>query len=99
MEFIPGFLRYSWSVSQHILHKAVKEMPGVGKVIVIQSSNATAKVGDKRVAVCGEILLDNISNYQITESGLTLQSTVKGTKYLKDEEIKLGSTYFRFHVI
>ena len=38
-------------------------------------------------AVGGEVLLDNITIYQLTESGLALQATVKGTKYWKDEAL------------
>ncbi|MFO7494317.1 MAG: hypothetical protein R6X05_01630 [Desulfobacterales bacterium] len=35
-------------------------------------------------AVGGETVFDNITIYQLTESGLALQATVKGTKYWKD---------------
>ncbi len=47
-------------------------------------ADAAAKAGDKGGAVGGEILLDGITIYQLTESGLALQATVKGTKYWKD---------------
>ena len=47
-------------------------------------ADAAAKAGDKGGAVGGEILLDGVTIYQITESGLALQATVKGTKYWKD---------------
>ncbi len=50
-------------------------------------ADAAAKAGDKGGAVGGEILVDNITIYQLTESGLALQATVKGTKYWKDEEL------------
>lgn len=46
-------------------------------------ADAAAKASDKGAAVGGEILLDNITIYQLTESGLALQATVKGTKYWK----------------
>jgi len=50
-------------------------------------ADAAAKAGDKGAAVGGEILADNMTIYQLTESGLALQATVKGTKYWKDDEL------------
>ncbi len=50
-------------------------------------ADAAAKASDKGAAVGGEVLLDNITIYQLTESGLVLQATVKGTKYWKDEAL------------
>lgn len=50
-------------------------------------ADAAAKASDKGGAVAGEILLDNITIYQLTESGLALQATIKGTKYWKDEAL------------
>jgi lipid-binding SYLF domain-containing protein len=50
-------------------------------------ADAAAKASDKGAAVGGEALVDNITIYQITESGLALQATVKGTKYWKDDEL------------
>ncbi len=47
-------------------------------------ADAAAKAGRKGGAVAGEVLLDGITVYQLTESGLALQATVKGTKYWKD---------------
>ena len=47
--------------------------------------DAAAKASDKGAAVGGEVLLDNITIYQLTESGLALQATIKGTKYWKDD--------------
>ena len=35
----------------------------------------------------GELLLDGIRVYQLTESGLALQATIQGTKYWKDPEL------------
>ena len=49
--------------------------------------DAAAKVGDKGAAVGGELLLDGITIYQMTKSGLALQATVKGTKYWKDRKL------------
>jgi lipid-binding SYLF domain-containing protein len=50
-------------------------------------ADAAAKVGEKGGAVGGEILLDGVSIYQLTESGLALQATVKGTKYWRTSEL------------
>jgi lipid-binding SYLF domain-containing protein len=50
-------------------------------------ADAAAKASDKGAAVGGEVLLDNITIYQLTKSGLALQATIKGTKYWKDEDL------------
>lgn len=50
-------------------------------------ADAAAKAGDKGAAVGGEVLIDGITIYQITQSGLALQATVKGTKYWKDDDL------------
>ena len=50
-------------------------------------ADAAAKAGDLGAAVGGEAILDNISIYQLTESGLALQATVKGTRYWQDDEL------------
>ncbi len=50
-------------------------------------ADAAAKAGNKGAAVGGEATIDNITIYQITESGLALQATIKGTKYWKDTEL------------
>lgn len=50
-------------------------------------ADAAAKAGDKGGAVGGEVLVDNITIYQLTESGLALQATIKGTKYWKNDEL------------
>ncbi|MBL0124788.1 MAG: hypothetical protein IPP88_19420 [Betaproteobacteria bacterium] len=50
-------------------------------------ADAAAKAGDKGAAVGGEALIDGITIYQFTQSGLALQVTVKGTKYWKDDEL------------
>jgi lipid-binding SYLF domain-containing protein len=47
-------------------------------------ADAAAKASDMGAAVGGEAVFDNITIYQLTESGLALQATVKGTKYWKD---------------
>lgn len=50
-------------------------------------TDAAAKASDKGGAVGGEVTVDDFSIYQLTESGLALQATVKGTKYWLDEEL------------
>ncbi len=47
-------------------------------------ADAAAKAGDKGGAVGGEIVVNNVTIYQITEAGLALQATVKGTKFWRD---------------
>lgn len=49
--------------------------------------DAAAKAGDKGAAVGGEALLNGVTIYQITESGLALQATLKGTKFWKDSDL------------
>jgi len=50
-------------------------------------ADAAAKSGKKGRAVGGEILIDGVTIYQLTESGLALQATVKGTRYWKDPKL------------
>ena len=50
-------------------------------------ADAAAKASDEGAVVGGEALLDGITIYQLTKSGLALQATVKGTKYWKDGEL------------
>ena len=50
-------------------------------------ADAAAKASDKGAAVGGEAVFGDITIYQITESGLALQATVKGTKYWKDDDL------------
>ena len=50
-------------------------------------ADAAAKVGDKGAALSGEATVDNITIYQLTETGLALQATIKGTKYWKDDAL------------
>lgn len=49
--------------------------------------DAAAKAGDKGAAVGGEAMLNGVTIYQITESGLALQATFKGTKFWKDIDL------------
>lgn len=50
-------------------------------------ADAAAKAAGKGAAVGGEVLIDGITIYQITQSGLALQATVKGSRYWKDDEL------------
>ncbi len=50
-------------------------------------ADAAAKASDKGAAVGGEAVLDGITVYQLTKSGLALQATVKGTKYWKHDDL------------
>ncbi|MCF7980800.1 MAG: hypothetical protein K9K86_02375 [Pseudomonadales bacterium] len=50
-------------------------------------ADAAAKAGEKGAAVGGEAVFDNVTVYQLTESGLALQATLKGTKYWKDSSL------------
>jgi lipid-binding SYLF domain-containing protein len=50
-------------------------------------ADAAAKANNKGAAVGGEATIDNITIYQLTETGLALQATVKGTKYWQDEQL------------
>jgi len=50
-------------------------------------ADAAAKANDLGAAISGEAILDNVTVYQLTQSGLALQATVKGTRYWKDSEL------------
>ena len=50
-------------------------------------ADAAAILNDQGDAVGGEIVLDNITIFQLTKAGLALQATVKGTRYWKDETL------------
>lgn len=50
-------------------------------------ADAAAKTNTQGAATGGEITVDNITIYQITEAGLALQATIKGTKYWKDDSL------------
>ncbi len=65
---------------------AMKRFVSHGWAFGIQA-DATAKAKDKGAAVGGEFALNNITIYQLTETGLALQATIKGTKYWKDDSL------------
>ena len=50
-------------------------------------ADAAAKTSDKGAAVGIEIVIDGITIYQLTEAGLALQATVKGTKFWRNDKL------------
>ncbi|WP_237068298.1 hypothetical protein [Microbulbifer guangxiensis] len=50
-------------------------------------ADAAVKAQDKGAAVGGEVVADGMRVYQLTESGIALQATLKGTKFWKDSEL------------
>ena len=50
-------------------------------------ADVAAKAGNKGGALGVEALLDGITVYQLTESGLAVQATIKGTKYWRDNNL------------
>lgn len=50
-------------------------------------ADAAAKAGDKGFSLSQEMVADNVTVYQLTESGLALQATLKGTKYWRSETL------------
>jgi len=50
-------------------------------------ADAAAIAGDMGAAVSGEAVIDNVTVYQITKSGLVLQAMVKGTRYWKNADL------------
>ncbi|MFI2810286.1 MULTISPECIES: YSC84-related protein [Microbulbifer] len=50
-------------------------------------ADAAAKAQDKGAAVSREVVVDGMRVYQLTESGIALQATLKGTKFWKDPEL------------
>jgi len=49
--------------------------------------DAAAKASDKGAAVGGEAVVNGITVYQLTKTGLALQATIKGTKFWKASEL------------
>src|SRR5690606_21374698 len=50
-------------------------------------ADAADVASDNGAAVGGELHLENVTVYQLTETGLALQATVKGTKFWPDDEL------------
>ena len=56
-------------------------------VTIGASASAAAKLDDKGNAGSGEVVLNNMSIYQITDNGLALELMVSGTKYWPDSKL------------
>jgi lipid-binding SYLF domain-containing protein len=50
-------------------------------------ADAAAVASDQGGAVGGEVTVDNVTVYQMTETGLALQATIKGTRFWEDEAL------------
>lgn len=50
-------------------------------------ADATAKATDKGGEAAAQVVADDIEIYQVTEAGLALQATIKGSKFWKDSEL------------
>ena len=50
-------------------------------------ADAAVKADEKGAAVAGEVMLDGIKIYQLIDTGLALQATIKGTRFWKDSEL------------
>jgi lipid-binding SYLF domain-containing protein len=50
-------------------------------------ADVAAQAGDLGGSVSGEAILDNVTVYQLTQSGLALQATIKGTRYWQDADL------------
>lgn len=51
------------------------------------NADAAAKAGDKGASIEGESYAGNVTVYTITEAGLALQATIKGTKFWVDAKL------------
>ncbi|SHG04549.1 Lipid-binding SYLF domain-containing protein [Microbulbifer donghaiensis] len=52
-------------------------------------ADAAAKAQDKGAAIGAEVVADGMRVYQLTESGIALQATLKGTKFWKDPDLNM----------
>lgn len=68
--------------SRHIMQRFMESGWAFGA-----HADAAIKAGEKGAAVAGEALVNGIRVYQLTESGLALQATLKGTKYWTDDSL------------
>ncbi|WP_193165362.1 lipid-binding SYLF domain-containing protein [Microbulbifer hainanensis] len=50
-------------------------------------ADAAAKAQDKGAAYSKEVVVEGMRVYQLTESGIALQATLKGTKFWKDPDL------------
>ncbi len=56
-------------------------------ITISAQADAAAKVSDKGVAVAAEKVVEGVTVYQLTKSGLVLQATIKGSKFWLDKEL------------
>ncbi|MDB9968343.1 YSC84-related protein [Gammaproteobacteria bacterium] len=50
-------------------------------------ADVAAQAGDLGGSVSGEAIFDNVTVYQLTQNGLALQATIKGTRYWQDADL------------
>ncbi len=50
-------------------------------------ADAAARAGELGAAIGAEAIIDNVTVYQITESGLALQASLQGTRYWYDPDL------------
>ncbi|UPW17271.1 YSC84-related protein [Agarivorans sp. TSD2052] len=53
-------------------------------------ADASAKAGDKGGSAESEGAIGDVEIYQMTEAGLSLEATIKGTKFWKDKDLNQG---------
>ncbi|WP_046006355.1 YSC84-related protein [Pseudoalteromonas rubra] len=51
------------------------------------NADAAARAADKGASIEGEVYYGDVTVYTLTESGLALQATIKGTKFWQDKEL------------
>lgn len=59
----------------------------INGITIGASANAAAKLDDKGQAGSGELVVNNMSIYQITDNGLALEMMISGTKYWPDSNL------------
>ena len=69
---------------------ALERFRDVGVSIGGQADDA-AKAGDLGAAISGEAIVDNVTVFQLTQSGLALQAIIKGMRYWRDPQLNVGS--------
>jgi lipid-binding SYLF domain-containing protein len=67
---------------RHIMERFIDQGVNIGG-----NADAAAKASTQGKAYGGELLMDGIKVYQLTESGIALQATVQGTKFYKDPNL------------
>jgi lipid-binding SYLF domain-containing protein len=67
---------------RHIMERFIEQGINIGG-----NADAAAKASTQGKAYGGELLMDGIKVYQLTESGIALQATIQGTKFFKDADL------------